>query len=270
MRAWIESREEEGISVVETTLGGIGVVELRFPPRYEQPSFGPEHGYLAFVLDGQLRKSFSQETVVLAAGSAATIPPEATHAASFGAAGARVLVVKPPPGAGRPYDSLLGRVQVRLDPGLTALARRLAGELSASDAAAPVAVEGLALELVAASVRAAPGRLPPRRPSWLAAVVEQLRDEAVESAGLVELAATAGVDPAHLGRVFRCHYGVSIGTYLRRLRLDRAAATLTGTDAPLARIAAEHGFADQSHFTRAFKRHTGVTPALYRRLVKGV
>jgi transcriptional regulator GlxA family with amidase domain len=66
--------------------------------------------------------------------------------------------------------------------------------------------------------------------------------------------------------MFRRHYGVSIATYLRRLRLDRAAAKLAGSDAPVARIAAEEGFADQSHFTRAFTCHTGVTPARYRRL----
>jgi AraC family transcriptional regulator len=269
MGAWVQSREEDGVGVTEAALGGIGVVELRFPARYEQPSFGPEHGYLALVLDGDLRKSFPRRTLTLAAGAIATIPPEATHAASFGAAGARILIVRPPPGRERPYASLLDGVRVRRDPGLTALARRISGELSASDEAAPVAVEGLAFELVAAAVRTARGGIPSRRPAWLGPVVEQLHAEPAGSPlRLTELAATANVDPAHLGRVFRRHYGVSLGTYLRRLRLDRAAATLTGTDAPLARIAVEHGFADQSHFTRAFKHHTGVTPARYRRLAR--
>ena len=268
MGAWVQSREEDGVSVTEAALGGIGVVELRFPPRYEQPSFGPEHGYLALVLDGDLRKSFSFRTLTLAAGAAATIPAEATHTASFGAGGARVLVVKPQPGRDRPYGSLLSGIRVRRDPGLTALARRISGELSASDEAAPVAVEGLAFELVAAAVRTAPGRLPSRRPAWLGRVVEQLHAAPAGALSLAELAASANVDPAHLGRVFRLHYGVSLATYLRRLRLDWAAATLAGTDAPLARIAVEHGFADQSHFTRAFKHHTGVTPARYRRLAR--
>ena len=110
--------------------------------------------------------------------------------------------------------------------------------------------------------------MPSRRPSWLAGVVEQLHTERPGSIGLADLAAEANVDPAHLGRVFRRHYGVSIGTYLRRLRLDWAAATLADTDSPVARIASEQGFSDQSHFTRAFKRHTGVTPARYRRLAR--
>jgi len=33
---------------------------------------------------------------------------------------------------------------------------------------------------------------------------------------------------------------------------------------PLAEIAARAGFADQSHFTREFKRHFGITPGHYR------
>jgi AraC family transcriptional regulator len=268
MRAWVERCERNGVAVAEAALGGIGVVELRFPPRYEQPSFDPEHGYLAVVLDGELQKSFPRRTLTLAAGVAATIPVEATHTATFGAAGARILVVKPPANPERPYESLLSGVRMRRDPGLTALARRISGELSASDEAAPVAVEGLAFELVAAAVRGSSGRLPSRRPAWLGRVVEQLHAEPAGSLSLAALAASANVDPAHLGRVFRRHYGVSIGTYLRRLRLDWAAATLTGSDAPLARIAAEHGFSDQSHFTRAFKHHTGVTPARYRRLAR--
>ena len=268
MRPWVESREENGIRVTETSHWATRVAELRFPPLYAQPVLEPEFGYLAIVLDGDLQKSFASRTLGLGTGTATTIPAAAAHSASFGQSGARVLIVKPPSGGDAPCRQLLGGVRTRRDPGLAALARRIATELAATDAAAPIAVEGLALELVAAALRAGPARVASARPAWLADVVERLHDPAAELAGLGALAEAASVDPAHLGRVFRRHYGVSIGTYVRRLRLDSAAATLAGTDAPLARIAAEQGFADQSHFTRAFKRHTGVTPARYRRLAK--
>ena len=268
MRPWVGCREEDGIRVTETSLGATRVAELRFPPRHAQPWFEPEFGYLAIVLDGGLQKTFASGTLGLGTGTATTIPAAAAHSASFGECGARILVVKPPAAGETPCRQLLGGVRTRREPGLAALARRLATELAATDAAAPIAVEGLALELVAAALRAVPTRVASARPPWLADVVERLHDPAAELAGLGELAQAASVDPAHLGRVFRRHYGVSIGTYVRRLRLDSAAATLAGTDAPLARIAAKQGFADQSHFTRAFKRHTGLTPARYRRLAK--
>jgi len=50
---------------------------------------------------------------------------------------------------------------------------------------------------------------------------------------------------------------------VRELRIDFAREQLAG-HAPLSDIAAAAGFYDQSHFSRCFKRHVGVTPAAYR------
>jgi len=73
------------------------------------------------------------------------------------------------------------------------------------------------------------------------------------------------VHPAHLARAFRAHFRMSMGPYVRRLRLDWAAGELARSDLPLAAVALAAGFADQSHFTRTFKRYLGVTPNVYRR-----
>jgi AraC-like DNA-binding protein len=68
----------------------------------------------------------------------------------------------------------------------------------------------------------------------------------------------------HFAAVFRRHYGCSVGEYLRRRRVHRARQRLAETDLPLAEIATEAGFADQSHLTRMFKRFVGLTPGQYR------
>lgn len=57
-----------------------------------------------------------------------------------------------------------------------------------------------------------------------------------------------------------------MGSYVRGLRLEWAARELVQSEAPLARVASGAGFADQSHFTRFFKRQFGITPNAYRRL----
>jgi AraC family transcriptional regulator len=86
---------------------------------------------------------------------------------------------------------------------------------------------------------------------------------------LAELAREVSVHPAHLARAFRQQFGTSVGGYVRRLRLDWAAAELERSETALAAIALAAGFADQSHFTRSFRRYTGFTPGAYRRGRRG-
>ena len=65
--------------------------------------------------------------------------------------------------------------------------------------------------------------------------------------------------------MFRRHHGLSLPSYVRRLRLNWAAERIAVTDTPIAEIALASGFADQSHFTRAFHRQLGLPPARFRR-----
>lgn len=268
MTAWATTCVENGVAVTSADLGGFGVSELRFPSGHSHGPFDPERGYLAIVLEGRVEKTFPRGAVSVRASSVATVPANAVHTAEFSEGGTRVVVVEPLDSGGAACHSLLGELSVRENAGLAALAERIVGELGAPDAAAPIAAEGLSLELVAAAARADAASTRPGRPAWLGSVLELLHDPAAGQLGLGEIAAVVGVDPSHLARVFRREHDISVGTYLRRLRLDRAAARLAGSRDSVARIAMDEGFADQSHFTRAFKRHTGVTPARYRRIAR--
>jgi AraC family transcriptional regulator len=64
--------------------------------------------------------------------------------------------------------------------------------------------------------------------------------------------------------VFRQYYGCTIGEMVRRERIDLACRELLKPEESLTAIAMTAGFYDQSHFAKAFKRLTGVTPAQYR------
>jgi AraC family transcriptional regulator len=145
------------------------------------------------------------------------------------------------------------------------LALRLYREYRRVDGASPLALEGLALEVLAEVSRPglpALGRHPPR---WLVRAREMLHDRLTENLPLDEIAAALGVHPAHLARAFRQHHGCTPGAYVRRLRVEDACRKLAATDLPLAEVALATGFFDQSHFTRAFRRQTGMTPAQFRR-----
>jgi AraC family transcriptional regulator len=83
------------------------------------------------------------------------------------------------------------------------------------------------------------------------------------------LAADLGVHPVYLARAFRARWGCSPRDYVQRLRVRAAAAKLASDGEPIATIALDAGFADQSHMTRVFTRCFGVAPAAYRRLARG-
>jgi AraC family transcriptional regulator len=92
------------------------------------------------------------------------------------------------------------------------------------------------------------------------------RDE-LGPASVTALAREAGVHPVHLARTFRRRHGMTMGTFALDRRLDRARRLLASPMA-LVDIAAELGFADQSHFTRMFRRRAGVTPGKARALLR--
>jgi len=79
------------------------------------------------------------------------------------------------------------------------------------------------------------------------------------------LAGACNISVSALERRFRKHLNKTPHQYITEVRLDNARQILLETDKPIGTIAAETGFADHSHFTRAFTRKFGVTPSKVRR-----
>lgn len=85
-----------------------------------------------------------------------------------------------------------------------------------------------------------------------------------EDLDLATIAGVAGLSPFHFCRLFREFTGRSPHQYLLRTRLERAAQLLRETDLRVTEIAMSVGFQDVTHFSRAFRRHTGSLPGSYR------
>jgi len=85
-----------------------------------------------------------------------------------------------------------------------------------------------------------------------------------EPLDLVELAGVAAFSPYHFHRVFHGMVGESLGGYVRRLRLERAAMALKGSDRPVVEIALDSGYSSHEAFTRAFRAAFRVAPSEYR------
>jgi AraC family transcriptional regulator len=106
-------------------------------------------------------------------------------------------------------------------------------------------------------------------PAWLRRIIEKLTAEYSERLTLDDLSREAGVHPVHLSRVFRKCLGVGIGEHVHRLRIRAACEQMLTPEISMAEISVAAGFADQSHFTRAFRRATGMTPAAFRVQLSG-
>jgi AraC family transcriptional regulator len=145
------------------------------------------------------------------------------------------------------------------EPTARAWALSLIEELRNREPGWELVAEGLILQGIGRLERI--DRLRDQRPSWIDRVLALARKQQP----LHRIAALVGKHPSHIAREFRRHEGVSVGEYARRCRLELAARKLRADDAPIADIAFAHGFCDQSHFTNAFRRVFGVTPAAYRR-----
>lgn len=106
-----------------------------------------------------------------------------------------------------------------------------------------------------------------RRPlgSGLDVLVERIRRKPGEAQRVSGLARAAGLSARQLQRRFVESFGVGVKEFVTRARIQAAAGLLRSTSRPITEIALDCGFYDQSAFTRAFRRRTGLTPQRYRR-----
>jgi AraC family transcriptional regulator len=197
-------------------------------------------------------------------------PAGETHSNRMGQGGAHVLVIQPDSSRHDvfgPVTDLFDRPWHVSHAGIAASAWTITRELIGGDNLTSLAIETAALQMVLLARGTVPDNGRRAIPRWLREAQAMLHALYAEPLRMQDIAAAVGVHPAHLARAFRAYFGVPPSAYVRRRRLEWAASQLVCGEAPLATVALEAGFADQSHFTRAFRRHTGLTPDRYRRML---
>jgi AraC family transcriptional regulator len=150
------------------------------------------------------------------------------------------------------------------------LALQLYTEFCTPDSASSLSIEGFSLALLGELARQKPSaERRGARPRWLRRAVERIDSGFLDSLSLTALAADVQIDPTHLARTFRQHYGCTMTEYVRRLRIEYAKRELLATSRPLSELALAAGFTDQAHFSRVFRQLTGLTPGAFRRAATG-
>lgn len=226
-----------------------------------------DEAWFCLVLDGRYEERLLGMRNEHAAGDLLYCPARAEHAQRFGAAGARKVIFS----IDHDVEAVLADHEARLDGrpllrrsrDLLALGHRVAAEMSIDDALTPLSVASIALDMLAFAAR---GLEEERRhePSWLRVVRDYLHDDPSRDVTLEALATVAGRHPVHLARRFRQFHHCTIGDYVRRLRVDRAARLLRTTHRPLIDIALDCGFAGAAQFSRSFRAVHATTPSAWR------
>ena len=248
------------VSELDLALGH--VTASRFPANLTLPRHSHPHATVAIILAGGFDGRYRTGQRECRPRSVIVEPAGEQHGNRFGPVETAILTLSPEAHRlGPALEAAATRFSFERDPFAALIARRAIDELDRPDDVTPLAVEAAALEILARVTRTARHE---HRPRWLEEARAVLHDRFAETLTLGDVAAAVGVEPERLARTFRRTLGEPLAGYLRRIRVDAAAALLETTDLPISRIAADAGFADQSHLTRWFGRYLGTTPSAYR------
>ena len=250
----------ESIRARDLALGRM--TSMSFPPGLQLPRHSHPQPTIAVILRGGFTGRYGGADRDCAPMTLLVEPAGASHDNRFGRLPTAILTLSLGPDSPASLQSIGRQPRFTRDAYSAGLASQAETELRRPDELTPLAVDGLALELLTRIARTPTDR---GMPSWLSEARDLLHERYAESLRMGDVASAVGVEPDRLARAFRRIYREPMANYIRRLRVYAAAELLVaGTDASIAAISAEVGFADQSHLTRWFVRTMGTTPARYR------
>ena len=256
-----------GIPFERLDAGIFAIARSHYGPGQRIASHTHDYASATIVLRGSLTERIATRRYELSPDRCLFRPAEVVHENTYGSRGAECLIIAAEPSwiaSDRVARAVFSATAIA--PGTVAMtvARRIRRELRVGDDAAVVAIEGLALQLIASASRQLDAARRHTTPKWLQVVRERLHDEHTKPVRLHALARDAGVHPVHLSRAFRQQFGCSPGEYLRQRRIDRACTELAETERSISVIALDAGFASPSHFATAFRAAMGMSPGDYR------
>ena len=102
--------------------------------------------------------------------------------------------------------------------------------------------------------------------SQVAEAVRRIQNDYGESLSVARLARSAGLSQYQFEQRIRRIFQITAGQLIQKARMEGAMRRLSERDDPIATVALECGYSDQSAFTRAFRQTVGISPSEYRRV----
>lgn len=256
-----------GVPVKTRLVSGFIFTEYFYRERAVIPRHCHEMAYFSLVLSGAYEEQYSQKQVRHCDSENVLYHPAGeAHSDAFGNRGGAIFSIELAPR----WTSTLREYELQAEESLALpyrqvswLARRAYQAFIDSDLRSALLLEAMAVELLYQLPWKHSAQDESGTPRWLKDVVEILHAEFCQPFSLTAIAQRVGAHPVHLARAFRRCHRMTVGQYVRRLRVDYAMNALAGGDS-LSGIAAQAGFSDQSHLGRVFKAATGMTPRQFR------
>ena len=248
-------------------VGGLLLAEVVYEPGQRIHRHIHPHARFVLVLQGAITEVRGTESNTYGPSTLLFRSADEPHSYVISNAGATCLIVDVDDGwyaRARQHAPVLTQSAGFRSGFVVHLAHRLYGEFRLRDEVSRLAIESIALGVLAEASRRVARSGERRMPQWLQRARALVERHFAEPLPLATVAGQVGVHPVHLVRTFRRCYNTTFAGYVRHLRVEFARGELAGSAASLSDIAIAAGFCDQSHFTRLFKRHTGLTPAEYR------
>ena len=248
-------------------VGKFVYTETTYRPDLKLPTHSHERACFVIALRGSFSETYARRSRQVTPSTLIFRPAGEEHAEQFNSGGAKCLNIeieqewlqRAPIESTFLNDSTEYRSSL-----LSSLSSKLYNELHEFDEASALSIEGLTLEIIAAASRGSSAQSKQQIPKWLERARDFVHAHFTENLTLAQIAESANVHPIHLAREFRKHFHSSTGNYVRELRIELACRELAEMDTPVAHVASTAGFYDQSHFSKTFKRVTGMTPTKYR------
>ena len=106
------------------------------------------------------------------------------------------------------------------------------------------------------------------QPTIVDEVNRYIWDNFDKNIGLEEVAKEFSYSTSHLRFIFRKKMGISIGSYIQKIKINRARSLLINSGLNISEIAAACGYDSLFSFSRAFKKKTGLSPNAYKKKVR--
>lgn len=260
---WVYGQVQDRLDV-----DGASLFETTHRRRTEVPVHEHEFPYLALLINGKYREPCAHGDSQFTPFSAVFHPEHTRHAGVVEEYGCRFFTLELEPcwlekmDAKLPHDSVFDWHGQRF----LWLMLRLFREYRDEQARFSLTMESLKLEVLTA-LGASKGDDGETASAW-PRLREKMHDSFLEPLRIGDLAASAGVHPVHVARLFRRRTGLTPGEYLQRLRAQHACRLMQQPGRSLCDVAFESGFSDQSHMNRVLRRFAQCSPGTLRALTR--